>query len=293
MQSTARVNFQIRLCDDDTSSLFAEILCANVSIVSHAARSSFGVDDGGRDERVRRLDRWHADAIRTRIDQCATCVHLSLSLFFSYSHLSSSIDVLESLKALVIPWAGVSDPTRKLLLEHFPSLPVHNIHHNAVTVAELTLTLMLCCAKSVLTLHRTMADGRWLPGHRDESLPPIFALHGKRVLVVGYGAVGREIARRCEAFGMRVVATRRSTLARTIVDQSVELWPQSALDDLLGDVDVLVLAVPLTDQTRSMIGERQLSRMKSTAIVINVGRGPGRCFWLTNDWTMTGSLRVQ
>ena len=88
--------------------------------------------------------------------------------------------------------------------------------------------------------------------------------------IVGFGAIGRETARLAAAFGMHVLAVKRSPAG---TDGNVEVLPPSELDRLLRESDFVVLAVPSTPETREMIGARELGLMKETAYFINPARG--------------------
>jgi phosphoglycerate dehydrogenase-like enzyme/glyoxylase-like metal-dependent hydrolase (beta-lactamase superfamily II) len=96
-------------------------------------------------------------------------------------------------------------------------------------------------------------------------------LHGKRMLVVGLGGIGTQIARRANAFGMRVMALDPKDLDRPGFVFSLD--KPAKLMDLLPKADVVVLACPLTAETRGLIGEAQLKAMKPSAYLINIGRG--------------------
>jgi phosphoglycerate dehydrogenase-like enzyme len=98
-------------------------------------------------------------------------------------------------------------------------------------------------------------------------------LYGKTVGIVGLGHIGSEVARLAKAFGCRVIATRRSAVERTSGGAVDEVLPPSDLPYLLGESDFVVLAVPLTQETRELIGERELAAMKDSAVLINIGRG--------------------
>jgi phosphoglycerate dehydrogenase-like enzyme/glyoxylase-like metal-dependent hydrolase (beta-lactamase superfamily II) len=104
-----------------------------------------------------------------------------------------------------------------------------------------------------------------------EKLPDLTELHGKTMLVVGLGGVGTQIARRAEAFGMRVLAVDPKVSERPAFVFSLD--KPDKLADLLPKADVVVLACPLTAETRGLIGSKQLGAMKATATLINVGRG--------------------
>jgi phosphoglycerate dehydrogenase-like enzyme len=96
-------------------------------------------------------------------------------------------------------------------------------------------------------------------------------LHGKTMLVVGLGGLGMQVSRRAHAFGMRVRAIDPRDLERPACVFSLD--KPAKLPELLAAADVLVLACPLTDETRGLIGTKQLAVMKKTAYLINVARG--------------------
>ena len=127
--------------------------------------------------------------------------------------------------------------------------------------AELTIALMLA-------LLRRVVEGDRLVRRRDEwALAPTFMLGedlaGKTLGIVGLGRIGREVARLAEAFGMRVVHTRGSGP-----------YGELPLDRLLAEVDVVSLHVPLTPETRHLIGAPELGLMRPSAVLVNVSRGP-------------------
>ena len=96
---------------------------------------------------------------------------------------------------------------------------------------------------------------------------------GATLGLVGFGSIGRNVARHAHSMGMKVIVVREhpATNRAEFVDDEL---PSSRLDDMLAQSDYVVLSPPLTPSTRDMIGNPQLSRMKNTAYLINVGRGP-------------------
>jgi phosphoglycerate dehydrogenase-like enzyme len=130
--------------------------------------------------------------------------------------------------------------------------------HDAST-AELALTLVLASLRGIPGFVRAQDQREWMPGWRP-------ALADKRVLIVGYGAVGRAIEDRLAPFEVDVVRVARS--AREGVRGMAEL------PTLLPDADVVVLIVPLTSETRGLVDARFLARLKDGALLVNVARGP-------------------
>ncbi len=104
-----------------------------------------------------------------------------------------------------------------------------------------------------------------------DKLPDLTELHGKTMLVVGLGGVGTQVARRAEAFGMRVLAVDPKVSERPSFVFSLD--KPDKLMGLLPKADVVVLACPLTAETRGVVGGKQLAALKPTALLINVGRG--------------------
>jgi phosphoglycerate dehydrogenase-like enzyme/glyoxylase-like metal-dependent hydrolase (beta-lactamase superfamily II) len=120
----------------------------------------------------------------------------------------------------------------------------------------------------LLSLSRGRHNGVDASG-RDPSLQE---LHGKTMLVVGLGGIGQQVARRAWSFGMRVMAIDPAEMERP--DYVFSLDKPARLMDLLPKADAVVIACPLTDETKGLFGEKQFDAMKKTAYVINVARGP-------------------
>ena len=136
---------------------------------------------------------------------------------------------------------------------------------NAVSVAEHTLMLMLAAARVAIDLDAATREGDFGVRSRVKGVE----LKRRTLVLVGYGRIGREVAQRAAAFGMRVVA----------VDPYLEPDPSSPvefvadLDVALAEADVLSLHVPLTDETRNLIDARRLALMPAGSIVVNASRG--------------------
>jgi D-3-phosphoglycerate dehydrogenase len=101
---------------------------------------------------------------------------------------------------------------------------------------------------------------------------PTRDLHHSTVGIVGFGGVGRRLARLLSVFKTRILATDMFPVDRPEYVEA--LWPPDRLDDLLGASDIVVLALPLNQTTRGMIGAAALGKMKSGALLANVARGP-------------------
>jgi len=97
-------------------------------------------------------------------------------------------------------------------------------------------------------------------------------LHGKTLGIIGYGSIGSAAASRAKGFGMKIAALRRKQGANDLLVDVFYARPQ--LLDLIAASDYLLLATPITPETRGMIGAAEIAAMKSSAVLINVGRGP-------------------
>jgi len=141
---------------------------------------------------------------------------------------------------------------------------VSGIH--ATPIGEFLLGLMLMFAKKAPLGFRMRQEREW-----QRYLPTV--LRGKTAGIVGLGAIGREVARLSKAFGMRVIATRRSARKETRSRYADRVLPPERLAELLAESDYVALTLPLTPETRGIIGEKELNAMKPTAVIINIGRG--------------------
>lgn len=180
-------------------------------------------------------------------------------------------EVLEALPALttvLIPYAGVPRRTRELLLQR-PEVALHNLHHNAAPTAELAVTLMLAAAKRVVPLDRALRAGDWRPRYAPSVAP---LLEGRTALVLGYGQIGRRVARACLALGMHVVGVRRAEGPDPELPD-VEVRGPGALPELWARAQVLFVCLPSTPATEGLVDRAALAAMPSDAVVVNVGRG--------------------
>ena len=136
------------------------------------------------------------------------------------------------------------------------------------TTADLAWALLMAAARRIVEADRLVREGRW------KSWAPMFMtgqdVYGATIGIVGMGAIGTAIARRARGFNMKILyhnRHRREEAERTLGAEYRDL------DSLLRESDFVVTMTPLTPQTRGLIGERELSLMKPSAILINPGRG--------------------
>jgi phosphoglycerate dehydrogenase-like enzyme len=157
---------------------------------------------------------------------------------------------------------------------------------HAATIAEYAITMLLALAHRVPRMVEWQARGGWPP---DAQRWPLFVpaeVRGAVLGIIGYGSIGRELARIAKtAFAMTVLACKRDPSRRADPGYSLpgtgdaegvlpDAWLAPAqLPELLAGADVVVMCAPLTPETRHMLGARELTAMKPSAYFINVGRG--------------------
>ena len=134
--------------------------------------------------------------------------------------------------------------------------------------ADLTWALLLATARRLVEGHRLVKSGAWTGWEPGQLLGA--EVHGKTLGILGMGRIGRAVARRASGFTMTVQYYTRSPLPSS----SSEPWQPVTFDALLTESDFISLHLPLTTQTTHFIGEAELLRMKSGAILINTARGP-------------------
>jgi phosphoglycerate dehydrogenase-like enzyme len=136
---------------------------------------------------------------------------------------------------------------------------------NVVSTAEHTVLMMLACLRRLPEAHNGLARGVWEKWPVREHT---FELRGKTVGLLGMGKIGSHVARLVGAFGAQVLYFRRSAAEADGLARRC-----STLDELLRDTDILSLHLPLTEETRGMLGARELAMMKPGSILVNTARG--------------------
>ena len=179
-------------------------------------------------------------------------------------HLTAS----SKLHTLIIPWAGLPTRTRELLLE-MPDINVHNLHYNDIPVAETAFALLLSAAKYIIPIDRRFRHHDWRPRYNPY---PAVLLNGKNVLVLGYGAIGKQIAKLCKGFGLNVKAVKRNVEKKS--DDVAEIFSIDKILYLLPDTNVLFISLPMTPDTKGLIGKKELGLLPDRAIIVNIARGP-------------------
>ncbi|MGH8854376.1 MAG: D-2-hydroxyacid dehydrogenase, partial [Telluria sp.] len=191
---------------------------------------------------------------------------------------AAALEQLPGLKMVAVAATGTDNVD--LAACRARGIVVSNIRdYSLVSVPEHCFALLLALRRNLRAYALDVEAGRWETSSRFCLLDhPIGDLAGSRLGIVGYGALGKKVAQLGRAFGMEIAATSRSP----IPDDGVLQLP---LDELLATSDVISLHLPLTEQTRHLIGARELGLMKNSALLINTARGG-----LVDESALAGAL---
>jgi len=175
---------------------------------------------------------------------------------------------LDRLRLVQVPAAGLDALDFNLIPER---AAIANCFGHEPPIAEYCLFAMLNWVVPALSADRALREGRWIgSAHGAGDLHG--ELGGRTLGLVGFGHIGREIARKARAFDMRVIAANRSPVADTpLLDKTFGL---GELERMMAESDVVVAALPLTAETEGLIGARAFAAMAEGGLFINVGRGP-------------------
>ncbi|MBX3664515.1 MAG: D-2-hydroxyacid dehydrogenase [Burkholderiales bacterium] len=205
--------------------------------------------------------------------EAAECARLDLAFFSSDvipqhgRQFFSTVRKAPALKWLHVFNAGVDHPVFSEMLQRGVRLSTSS-GSTAVPIAQTAIAGLLMLARNVPRWLRGQQERRWDP-MRSPDFPRDLA--GQTVLIYGLGSIGREIARLARVLGLRVIGIRRSP--QQPGDPVDELHPPTQLAALLPRADWLVLAAPLTDETRGLIDADMLAHLPAGARIINVARG--------------------
>jgi glycerate dehydrogenase len=169
---------------------------------------------------------------------------------------------LPKLKLIAVAATGTDIVDRLYCRQN--GITVVNIRHYAFnTVPEHVFALIFALRRNLIAYREDVRNGAWQRAGQFCFFPhPIRDIAGSTLGIIGFGELGKSVARRAEALGMQVLAT--------------DVVAQPGLVDLftiLKESDIVTLHVPLTQQTRSMIGSKELAMMRRDAILINTARG--------------------
>jgi glyoxylate reductase len=226
-----------------------------------------GLPGGGLDRLGARaqLRTWHASTPPTATDLAGLVAEADGLLCLGLDRIDGSV-IEASRRLRVVATASVGFDNLDLAALTARHIPASNTPGVLTeTTADLTWALILAASRRVVEADRFVRAGEW----REPQFELMVGqdVHGGTLGIVGYGAIGRAVARRSVGFGMRVVHHDNVQAEPDGVSQWVPL------EELLQTADVVSVHVTLTPETRNLIGERQLRLMKRTAVLVNAARG--------------------
>ena len=178
------------------------------------------------------------------------------------------LSVAKSLK--MIQRTGVGTEMLDMETIRMHNIPVYvNAGVNARSVAEHTLTLMLCCLKNIPQINNNVKRGIW---KKQQTGVTCNELYGKTVGLVGMGAIGRHVASYLNVFGAKILYTDVFRVSLE-TEQQLSLTYVKSFQEMLPQVDVLSFHCPLTPENKDMLNTRSIALMKDNAIVVNTARG--------------------
>ncbi len=175
--------------------------------------------------------------------------------------IGQELDAMRSLRFIQCVYAGVDSLPWSHIRDDVTV--ASNVGSNADAVAEHAFALLLAAAKRIAFFDPRVRSGNF------EIVGESRMLHGRRICVLGLGAIGSRVAEIAKAFKMHVVGYSRSLRSDVTVD---EFYPPERIDDALRGCDYAVIALPLTKHTRGLITYEKLCLMKREGILVNVGR---------------------
>ncbi len=218
-----------------------------------------------------------SDAVSARLD----LAFFSSDVFPQHSRqFFSTVRKAPALQWLHVFNAGVDHPIYTEMLQRGVRLTT-SAGSTAIPIAQTAITGLLMLARNF---------PRWLTAQRERRWDPTRAPHfprdlpGQTALIVGLGSIGSEIARLARVLGLRVIGVRRSP--QRPGDPVDELHPPQKLPELLPRADWLIIASPLTAETRGMVNADLLARLPQGACIINIGRGE-----IVDEAAMAAALR--
>ena len=225
-------------------------------------------DDDGRLAKVPQFltTDWTIDVVDEHDTQALTSGLASADAMISMEW-SQAMPAAPRLRLLHLPGAGTDAVDFEAVP---PAAAVCNVFEHETGIAEYVLATMLQWVIGLPRLEDSLRNGHWSGSHL---FGPVHGeLFGKTLGIVGYGRIGREVAKRAQAFGMRTLACSQTARDGDGFVDTVE--PMSGLDTTLAQCDFVLLCMPLTKATESIIDDRRLSLMRKSAVIINVARGP-------------------
>lgn len=177
------------------------------------------------------------------------------------------LDRAEKLSVIINPGAGV--PHLKPLSPFFikRNIILINGHGNSYFTAQHGVALLLSLMNKLIPHHNAMKEGKWRLGDEFAASVP---LRDRRIGFLGYGHVNRKVHKFLAGFDVSFSVLRRTSGADV---QNAKIYAQDQKDNFFKDNDIVIIAVPLTENTKDFVGERELELLGPNGLIVNIGRG--------------------
>jgi D-2-hydroxyacid dehydrogenase (NADP+) len=204
-------------------------------------------------------------------------------IFVGYSIRPHQLPFARQLKWIHSTAAGVAQLTYPTLRES--GILVTNASGvHSIPIAEHVIGMLLSLSRKFPDALRHQENHKWAQQEIWDAKPRPSELHSATLLLIGLGAIGKEIAKRAKALGMKIEAVTRS--GRGDATLAEKIYPATELEAALAQADYIVVAAPETPATNNLLGPRQFAAMKPTAFVVNVARGS-----LIDESALTAALQ--
>lgn len=227
--------------------------------------------------------RYHFNVIRTgAVEDIPSNVLEQTEVLYTHWVLPKP-EQMPKLRWLQFHWAGIDHAVKEPLLAKQGLMVTTMSGANASQVAEYVLMMLLALGHRMPSLLKQQGQAEWPRGDWQRFRPQ--ELRDSTVGIVGYGSIGRQVSRLLHSFGASVLATKRDVMhpadngyipdgmGDPQGDFLTRLYPPQAIASMISECDFVVVTVPLTPDTRNLIGQKEIAVMKPTAFLVDVSRG--------------------
>lgn len=169
----------------------------------------------------------------------------------------------------------LKDNIREMLIER--NIPVAKSNPSAINISEFVIMCMVALSRRAFKLHEALAyRGSWSGELKKTRIYGSLGgeLYGSTLGIISLGRIGIEVAKRAEAFGMEVMAIQKKPQPKLAQDLGIGfLGGQEDIEKVIKESDYIVLSLPLTEETRGLIGQKEFKMMKDGAYLVNISRG--------------------
>ncbi len=188
-------------------------------------------------------------------------------LIIGYKITKELLDKFPNLKLVHVPFAGIDILNLDIVREK--NIPVSNSHTNAKAVAEFAVSLYFSLVKEIPLLDKYMRKGIWKGRWEKTTLDDIY---GRTITILGFGAIGKEIAHMLRPFGVKLYAVKRNIKPEDKLSFLEDIGNTKRIIEFLEKSDSLIISLPLTKETENIIGEKELNAL-GRGYLVNISRG--------------------